>query len=38
MIDETLMEEYLKRIWDSNMDKFLNKEDENLENKRRFKI
>ena len=29
MIDETLMEEYLKRVWDSNMDKNINyKEDE----------
>lgn len=32
MIDETLREEYLKRVWDSNMDKFLNyKEDEKKE-------
>ena len=29
MIDETLREEYLKRVWDSNMDKNINyKEDE----------
>jgi hypothetical protein len=35
MIDETLREEYLKRVWDSNMDKFLNyNEDEDLKYKK----
>ena len=35
MIDETLREEYLKRVWDSNMDKFLNYNvDEDLKYKK----
>lgn len=31
MIDETLREEYLKRVWDSNMNKFLNYNEDKVE-------